>query len=70
MSDRQALMEEFFELGAEMRRLAGEYRNVMAPIQERRKAIESALVGGCDSDCASCSSQATPVLPVTGRTLN
>jgi hypothetical protein len=70
MDNRRELMEEFFELGATLRSLAEEYRAVMVPIQQRRKLIEAALAGGCESGCASCSPQPHAALTVKGRTLN
>lgn len=75
MNDQHLLMEEYFGLRAEKRRLAEEFRNLLEPLQSRMREIEAHLEGGCDSNCATCPSQVTERAPLAiripkGRALN
>ncbi len=69
------LMDEYFRLRAEKRRLAEEFRNLLEPVQSRMKEIEAQLEGGCDSNCATCTTQQVEHPPLAiripkGRILN
>lgn len=54
------LMEEYFALRAEKKRLADEFRTLLEPIQSRLRAIEAQIEGGCDSNCSTCTQQEEP----------